>query len=106
MSFHALSEAVCTRAPNAAGCKTTGPRAQLCLLSPPGPTRSPPTPFMGQSRRGQQSCHLDQRSPLPREPMRAERGPTHRSTSSLQRPLRLPGCLFCSLPWRWARYKA
>lgn len=57
------------------GPKTTGPRAQLSLLRPPGPTRSPPTPFMGQSRRGQQSCHLDQRSPLLREPRRAEHRP-------------------------------
>ena len=40
MSFHALSGAVCTRAPNAAGCKTTGPRAQLCLLSRPGPPKA------------------------------------------------------------------
>ena len=57
------------------GPKTTGPRAQLSLLRPPGPTRSSPTPFMGQSSRGQQSCHLDQRSPLLREPRRAERHP-------------------------------
>ena len=93
-------------APNAAGCKTTGPRAQLCLLNPPGPTCSPPSPFMGQSRRGHQSCHLDQRSPLPREPRRAARGPADRSTGSLQRLPRLCGCLFCSLRWRWARYTA